>query len=61
MSALLSEDNRTKNVASSATDRLSTADPTPVAAVDNNDKAEIKEPSCVKADKSANTEADERL
>ena len=60
MSALLSEDNPTKNVTSSATDRSSTADPTLVAAVDNDDKAEIEEPSRVEADKLANTEADER-
>ena len=61
MSTLLSKDDPTKNVASSATDRLSTTDLTPVATVDYDDKAEIKEPSSVKADNLENAEADERL
>ena len=57
---MLSKDNPTKSVASSTTDRSSTANPTPVAAVDNDDEAEIEEPSRLEADESANAEADER-
>ena len=60
VSALLSEDDLTKNVALSATDRSLTTNLTPVAAVNNDDKAEIEEPSCVKAGKLANPEADKR-